>query len=69
MLNIDIHNCKDCGIELFNFQDGENVQLYEDFAGTTPHTKLRCEINEIVSKRLQQTQIEINMIKERLNLE
>jgi len=58
-----------CGIDVFFHKDGEHKLPYEDLKGTIPHTKTRHEINLIISKRLQQTQIEINQIKERLNLE
>ena len=58
-----------CGIDVFIHNDGEHQTKYEDFAGTIHHTKLRCEINQIISKHLGQLQIQINQIKERLNLE
>jgi len=58
-----------CGIDVFFHKDGEHESSYEDLKGTIPHTKTRHEINLIISKRLQQTQIEINQIKEKLNLE
>ena len=65
---VSTENCI-CGIDVFIHKDGERLAKYEDFAGTIHHSKIRCEINQVVSKRLQRTQIEINMIKERLNLE
>jgi len=57
-----------CGIDVFEFNDGEHSAKYEDLLGTIAHTKLRCEINQIVSKQLGQLQIQINQIKERLNM-
>jgi len=64
MKESEITNCEKCAKEIFLQQDGEHVLSYEDLRGTTPHTKLRCEINQIVSERLQDLQIEINRIKE-----
>jgi len=58
-----------CGIDVFIHKDGEHEAEYEDLVGITQHTKLRCEINQIVSRHLGQLQIQINQIKERLNLE
>ena len=58
-----------CGIDVFFHKDGEHQGVYEDLLGTIQHTKLRCEINQIVSKHLGQLQIQINQIKERLNLD
>ena len=69
MIDIGIHNCKNCSIEIFNFEDGETTNPYEDFTGTIPHTKLRCEINQIISDRISQLEIELRQIKEKLNLE
>ena len=57
-----------CGLEVFACKDGEHFTKYEDLAGTIQHTKLHCEMNQIVSKRIQELRIEINQIKERLNL-
>ena len=57
-----------CGIDVFLHKDGKHTTKYEDLLGTIPHTKLRCEINQIISKHLGQLQIQINQIKERLNL-
>ena len=56
-------------ILVFMHKDGEHLAKYEDFAGTISHTKLRCEINQIVVKHLGQLQIQINQIKERLDLQ
>ena len=58
-----------CGIDIFVHNDGEHQGMYEDLLGTIQHTKLRCEINQIISRHLGQMQIQINQIKERLNLE
>ena len=55
-----------CGIDVFFHNDGKSVQPYENLAGTIQHTKLRCEINQVVSKKIQQLQIQINQIKERV---
>ena len=60
-------NCV-CGIDVHIHNDGEHLAEYEGFAGTIHHTKLRCEINQIVSKHLGQLQIQINQIKERMGL-
>lgn len=68
MIEFKITNCKKCAKEIFLHKDGECVSSYEDLSGTTLHTKLRCEINQVVSKQLGQLQIQINQIKERLNL-
>ena len=57
-----------CGIDVFFHKDGEHESPYEDLCGTIPHTKLRCEINQVISKQFGQLQIQINQIKERLNL-
>jgi len=56
-----------CGIDIFLHNDVEHVSPYEDLRGTIPHTKLRCEINQIVSTKLNRVEIELNKIKERLN--
>ena len=68
MNEVTTKNCV-CGIDVFIHENGERIRSYEDLKGTIPHTKLRCEINQIVSKQLGQLQIQINQIKERLNLE
>lgn len=68
MTESKITNCKKCAKEIFLHNDGEHVSSYEDLRGAIPHTKLRCEINQVVSKQLGQLQIQINQIKERLNL-
>ena len=68
MNQIKMDYCKNCPSEIFFHLDGEHTAMYEDLSGTIPHTKLRCEINQIVSKRIQELRIEINQIKERLNL-
>ena len=68
MNEIKVDYCEICATEIFFHSDGEHVAEYEDLVGTTPHTKLRCTMNQIVSKRIQELRIEINKIKERLNL-
>ena len=68
MNQIKTDYCKNCTSEIFFHSNGEHTAMYEDMLGTIPHTKLRCEINQIVSKRVQELRIEINKIKERMNL-
>ena len=68
MNQIKTDYCKNCTSEIFLHSDGERIANYEDLLGTIPHTKLRCEINQIVSKRIQELRIEINQIKEKMNL-
>jgi len=67
MNEVTTKNCVHCGIDVFFHKDGEHELPYDDFKGSIPHTKLRCEINQIVSKQLGQLQIQINQIKQRLN--
>lgn len=57
-----------CGMNIFSHKDGEQYNKYEDLAGNIQHSEIRCEVNQIVSKQLGQLQIQINQIKERLNL-
>lgn len=72
MKNITIENCSQCGLELFEWKEGERVNNYEDMKGTIPHTQLRCEIHQIVllamSKQLKEIQNDVWKIKERINL-
>lgn len=68
MKQIKTDYCKNCTSEIFFHSDSEHTAMYEDLSGTIPHTKLHCEINQIVSKRIQELRIEINQIKEGLNL-
>ncbi len=67
MNDVTTKNCV-CGLDIFIQNDGEHQAEYEDFRGTRQHTKLRCEINQIVSKQLGQLQTQVNQIKEKLNL-
>ena len=68
MNEVVIRKCV-CGVDVFVHKDGEHDESYEDLKEAIPHTKLRCEINQIISKRLGQSQIQINQIIERLNLD
>ena len=64
MTELKVANCEECAKEIFLHKDGEQYNKFEDLAGIIQHTKLRCEINQIVSEKLQDLQIEINRIKE-----
>ena len=64
MTELEVKNCEECAKEIFLHKDDDQYNKYEDLAGIIQHTKLRCEINQIVSERLQDLQIEINRIKE-----
>lgn len=68
MKELKVTNCKKCTKEIFLHKDGEHVLSYEDLRGTTPHTKLRCEINQVLETKLNPVKTELNKIKERLNL-
>jgi len=68
MKESEMRNCKNCTKEIFLHKDGEHVSSYEDLRGTIPHTKLRCEINQVLETKLNHVEIELNKIKERLNL-
>ena len=58
MNQVVTENCV-CGIDVFIHKNGEHQAEYEDFTGTIPHTKLRCELNQIVSERTSQLEIEL----------
>ena len=65
----NLHACiLGCGKSVYQLEINHQIFQFEDVEGKIPHTKLRCEINQIVSKQLGQLQIQINHIKERLNL-
>jgi len=64
----EIRTCVNCGLELFEFKEEERISNYENMKESIPHSRLRCEINQIISKRIQELRIEINQIKERMNL-
>ena len=68
MKNITIENCSQCGLELFEWKEGERVNNYENMKGTIPHTQMRCEIHQIVSKQLKEIQNDVRKIKEGINL-
>ena len=57
-----------CGLEVFACKDGEHFTKYEDLASIIQHTKLRCEINQVLTTKLNRVETELNKIKERLNL-
>lgn len=57
-----------CGIDVFLHKDGEQYSKYEDLAGIIQHTKLRCEINQVLGTKLNRVETELNKIKEMLNL-
>ena len=57
-----------CGKDVFTHKDGEHSSKYEDFAGKIPHTNLRCEVNQIVSKKFREIEVEVNQLKERMGL-
>ncbi len=64
MQEYEVKNCKGCNEEIFLTKIGEKFFQFEDLQCKQPHTKFRCEVNQIVSERLQELQIEINRIKE-----
>jgi len=64
MKESEVTNCKKCAKEIFLHKDGEQYNKFEDLAGIIQHTKLRCEVYQIISERLLDLQIEINRIKE-----
>lgn len=68
MKGITVENCSQCGLELFAWKEGERVNNYENMKGTIPHTQMRCEIHQIVSKQLKEIQNDVRKIKEGINL-
>jgi len=52
-----------CGKSIYQLEIQHQTFQFEDVEGKIPHTKLRCEINRIVSERIQELQIEINIVK------
>ncbi len=68
MRESEITNCEKCAKEIFLHKDGEHVSSCEDLRGTIPHTKLRCEINQVLETKLNHIETELNKIKERVNL-
>ena len=69
MKQIDSIDCEKCDEKIYLKRDGEHESPYEDILGKVPHTKLRCEINQVVSKKFLEIEVEIKQLKERLNLE
>jgi len=68
MKDITIENCSQCGLELFEWKEGERVNNYETMQGTIPHTQLRCEIHQIISTRINGLEAKISKIIERMDL-
>jgi len=66
---IDSIDCEKCDAKIYLKRDGEHDSSYEDLKGTIPHTKLRCEVNQIVAKKFREIEVEINQLKQKLNLE
>ena len=65
----DLHSCTNrCGKFVYQLEIQHQTFQFEDVEGKISHTKLRCEINRIVSERIQDLQIEINKVKENVNL-
>ena len=63
----DLHPCIDgCGKSIYQLKINHQIFQFEDVEGKIPHTKLRCEINQVVLKQLGQLQIQINQIKVRM---
>ena len=46
-------SCNGCGIKVFLLNNGNHLSnKYENLKGTKPHTRLRCEINQVINSRL-----------------
>ena len=69
MKKSEVKNCQNCNKEIFLSLIGERFFPFEDLQCKQLHTKLRCEINQILETKLNRFEIELNQIKERLNLE
>ena len=52
-----------CGRSVYQLEIQHQTFQFEDIEGKIPHTKLRCEIYQIVSTTIQGLQIEINIVK------
>ena len=68
MQEYEVKNCKGCNEEIFLTKIGEKFFQFEDLQCKQPHTQLRCEINQVLETKLNRVEIELNKIKERLNL-
>ena len=69
MNEVETEICENCGDNIFLHKDGERLAKYENLKGTIQHSVIRCEINQIISKKFREIEVEIKQLKERVGLE
>jgi len=68
MKEYEVENCKGCNEKIFLLSLLGKFFQFEDLQCKQPHTQLRCEINQVLETKLNRVEIELNKIKDRLNL-